>query len=137
MVHPHVEEEESMTEGDMTLAPHLPIKTAILSTVEVEMEVATTQDLLLVVIIKVVMALLVVGIPETLFLRVEGAVVEVEVMAHRPPKHPQNILQVPRVEGIQGTEARVPTLMEEEEEVAVVAATLEVVLLIQQVVVAE
>lgn len=135
MVHPHAEEEESMTEGDMTLAPHLPIKTAILSTVEVEMEVATTQDLLLVVIIKVVMALLVVGIPVTLFLRVEGAVVEVEVMAHRPPKHPQNILQVPRVEGIQGTEARVPTLMEEE--VAVVAATLEVVLLIQQVVVVE
>lgn len=124
-----------MTEGDMTLAPHPPIKTAILSTVEVEMEVATTQDLLLVVIIKVVMALLVVGIPVTLFLRVEGAVVEVEVMAHRPPKHPQNILQVPRVEGIQGTEARVPTLMEEE--VAVVAATLEVVLLIQQVVVVE
>lgn len=124
-----------MTEGDMTLAPHPPIKTAILSTVEVEMEVATTQDLLLVVIIKVVMALLVVGIPVTLFLRVEGAVVEVEVMAHRPPKHPQNILQVPRVEGIQGTEAQVPTLMEEE--VAVVAATLEVVLLIQQVVVVE
>lgn len=135
MVHPLAEEEESMTEGDMTLAPHPPIKTAILSTVEVEMEVATTQDLLLVVIIKVVMALLVVGIPVTLFLRVEGAVVEVEVMAHRPPKHPRNILQVPRVEGIQGTEARVPTLMEEE--VAVVAATLEVVLLIQQVVVVE